>query len=67
MPPPSEVEIFNLDKILNSKKAMSTIEVIVHLEKLENALKAKLKKVKAAEEKLAQQSMPNISAKPTPQ
>jgi 5-bromo-4-chloroindolyl phosphate hydrolysis protein len=31
LPPPSEVEIFSLDKILNSKKAMSTIEKIVHL------------------------------------
>ncbi len=31
LPPPSEVEIFSLDKILNSKKTMSTIEKIVHL------------------------------------
>lgn len=51
LPPPSEVEIFSLDKILNSKKAMSTIEIIVHLQKLEDALRAKLKRVRLAESK----------------
>lgn len=51
LPPPSEVEIYSLDKILNSKKTLSTIEKIVHLRKLEDALAAKYKKTIEAEQK----------------
>ena len=42
LPPPHDVQIFNLDKILNNKKRMSTIEKIVHLNNLESALLQKI-------------------------
>ena len=42
LPPPSDCAIFSLDNILSSKKQMSTIERITHLDKLEEALLAKI-------------------------
>ncbi len=44
LPPPSEVAIFDLENIINSRKRMSTIEKIVHLNNLEEALLVKVEK-----------------------
>ena len=44
LPPPSDCAIFDLDKIINGKKKLSTIEKIAHLDKLEEALLAKIHK-----------------------
>jgi len=44
LPPPSDCAIFDLEKIINGKKKLSTIEKIAHLDKLEEALLAKIHK-----------------------
>jgi len=44
LPPPSECAIFDLEKIINGKKKLSTIEKVAHLDKLEEALLAKIHK-----------------------
>ncbi len=51
LPPPSEVSIFHLEKIIHGKKIMSTIEKIVHLGNLEEALLKKIEKKKLEEQK----------------
>ena len=58
LPPPTEVKIFSVSKIINAKVGLSTIEKIEHLLGLERALLEKLTKIKArakAEKKISKE------------
>lgn len=60
LPPPSEVAIFSIDRITNNKKKMSTIEKIVHLQNLEEALLRKIEKFEKSKETKSLQRLESV-------
>ena len=58
------VEIFEIDKIMNSRKKFSTVDKLLHLEKLRDALEHKLDMIKSGKVKAWQakkaQTLPHL-------